>query len=75
MDQQDQSNQEEQPPLISPYLRGYENAPIHRIIPKMGRNDFCKFENKKFKKCCGKKGINFCEKVIENFLNQEQKSE
>jgi hypothetical protein len=27
--------------FVQPYLQAYDGAPIHRIAPKMGRNDKC----------------------------------
>jgi len=59
---------------INPYVRGYERAPMHRIAPKMGRNDFCPTENKKFKNCCGKDGKNFCYKMLSRFLEKASSS-
>ena len=52
----------------TPYIRAYEGAPIHRVAPKMGRNDLCPLEGKKFKNCCGKEGYDFCKKMLVNYL-------
>jgi len=57
--------------IQSPYLRAYEGAPIHRIAPKMNRNDACPLENKKFKKCCVAEGYDFCKKLLMNYLESE----
>lgn len=53
-----------------PYVRAYVGAPIHRMAPKMGRNDMCHLEGKKFKNCCGKNGYNFCKKMLVNYLQE-----
>ena len=55
---------------IKPYIQAYERAPMHRIAPKMGRNDYCSIEGKKFKNCCGKDGKNFCYKMLSQFLEK-----
>jgi hypothetical protein len=57
---------------IKPYIQPYQRGPIHRIAPKMGRNDYCHLEGKKFKHCCGKDGHNFCHKMLANFLEKSQ---
>ena len=57
----------------NPYARGTEFSPIVRVLPKINRNAHCPLENKKFKKCCGKTGQNFCNKAkdnLENYLNE-----
>lgn len=51
------------------YLRGSEKSPLRRVAPKIKRNDKCPLDNtKKFKKCCGKEGINHCSKLLLNYL-------
>lgn len=66
-----------------PYARGTEFSPIVRIYPKVPRNMLCPFTRKKFKKCCGQTGQDFCEKardslkehlmsMIPNEKNEEQ---
>lgn len=57
---------------IKPYVQPYERGPIHRIAPKMGRNEYCSIESKKFKDCCGKNGNNFCHKMLATFLEKVQ---
>lgn len=52
--------------IANEYLRATEFSPIHRALPKIGRNSLCPFENKKFKFCCGKTGQNFCSKAKES---------
>lgn len=56
---------------VQPYFRG----PIRRLAPKMQRNDHCSINNKKFKKCCGADGSNFCKKLLSNYLNQLQETQ
>jgi len=51
---------------ITPYARATEFHPIVRVLPKIKRNSYCPIENKKFKKCCGASGQDFCEKAKEN---------
>ena len=60
--------------IENPYVRAYIGAPIHRMAPKMGRNDICLMENKKFKNCCGKDGYNFCKKLLVNYLEEAYKN-
>lgn len=59
---------------VKPYVQPYFGGPIHRIAPKMGRNDYCHLEGKKFKNCCGKDGRNFCYKMLANFLEKASDS-
>jgi hypothetical protein len=59
----------------TPYIRAYAGAPIHRVAPKMGRNDLCSLENKKFKHCCGKEGYDFCKKMLVNYLEEIAKKQ
>jgi hypothetical protein len=59
-------NQEKIEKIMSsnhPYGRGTDFSPIVRIYPKVPRNTICPFTKKKFKKCCGETGQNFCEKA------------
>lgn len=56
---------------VQPYFRG----PIRRLAPKMQRNDLCQINNKKFKKCCGADGSNFCKKLLGDYLNELQKAQ
>lgn len=51
---------------ITPYARATEFHPIVRVLPKIKRNAYCPIENKKFKKCCGVSGQDFCTKAKEN---------
>lgn len=57
--------------MSKPYIRAYERAPIHRIAPKMGRNEICKIKNVKFKKCCGAKNLDFCQNLLANYFKCE----
>ena len=50
----------------SPYARGNDFAPVVRVLPKISRNVKCPLFNKKFKKCCGITGQNYCNKAKEN---------
>lgn len=62
--------------LANEYLRATEFSPIHRALPKIGRNQVCPIENKKFKLCCGKTGQTFCNKAFDNleqFLQEKLK--
>lgn len=61
--------------IDTPYIRAYQGAPIHRIAPKMGRNDICSLECKKFKNCCGKEGYDFCKKMLVNYLEEIAKKQ
>jgi hypothetical protein len=56
---------------VQPYFRG----PIRRLAPKMQRNDNCSINNKKFKKCCGADGSNFCKKLLSDYLDQLQETQ
>lgn len=60
--------------IENPYVRAYDTSPIHRMAPKMGRNDICPLESKKFKHCCGKNGYNFCKKLLVDYLEQACKN-
>jgi DNA-binding ferritin-like protein (Dps family) len=57
------------------YVQPYFKGPIRRLAPKMQRNDHCKINNKKFKKCCGADGSNFCKKLLGDYLNELQKAQ
>lgn len=59
--------------FVQPYLQAYESAPIHRIAPKMGRNDICPLKNIKFKKCCGANDLDFCQKLLANYFESQLK--
>lgn len=61
--------------IDTPYVRAYQGAPIHRVAPKMGRNDICSLEGKKFKNCCGKEGYDFCKKMLMNYLEEVAKKQ
>ena len=50
----------------TPYARGTDFTPVVRVLPKISRNAMCPLLNKKFKKCCGITGQNFCNKAKEN---------
>lgn len=71
--------QENQPEInldqFRPYVRAYEGAPIHRIAPKMQRNEVCLTEKKKFKNCCGKDGHNYCKRLFNQFVEATLKKE
>ncbi|NBP01168.1 MAG: hypothetical protein EBU90_13725 [Proteobacteria bacterium] len=54
---------------LSPYLRAYDMAPIHRISKKISRNEICPYSNVKFKRCCGKDGKNFCPRMIQEYID------
>lgn len=58
-----------------PYVRAFEGAPVHRIAPKMQRNEICPLEKKKFKNCCGKDGHNYCKRLFNEFLENTLKKE
>jgi hypothetical protein len=60
---------------ISPYVQAYFRAPVRRLAPKMQRNEHCQINNKKFKKCCGADGSNFCKKLLGDYLNELQKAQ
>jgi hypothetical protein len=55
---------------VGPYIAINQHAPIKRMAPKIGRNEYCHSEGKKFKHCCGREGINFCRKSYKDFLNK-----
>ena len=59
--------------FVQPYLQAYEGAPIHRIAPKMGRNDICPLKNVKFKKCCGANNLDFCQMLLANYFESQLK--
>jgi len=52
------------------YIRATDRSPIHRLAPKLGRNYNCPFEGKKFKKCCGSDGSNYCKKLLNEFIEK-----
>lgn len=57
----------------NPYARGTDFSPVVRVLPKISRNSYCSLMNKKFKKCCGASGQDFCNKAkenLENYLNE-----
>jgi hypothetical protein len=57
----------------SPYARATFISPIVRVLPKIIRNAYCPLMNKKFKKCCGASGQDFCTKAkenLENYINE-----
>jgi len=70
-----EQNKELDLPELPLYVRAHDFAPIRRLAPKMNRNDVCPIENKKFKKCCGKDGSNFCKKLLNDYLNKLQNQE
>lgn len=40
--------------------------PAQRAAPKLGRNDPCPFDpKKKFKRCCGREGLTYCKRQVE----------
>jgi len=60
---------------ITPYIKAYDRAPIHRLAPKMQRNDLCKVSGKKFKNCCGQGNqINYCKVMLESFFEKDIKN-
>ena len=59
----------------TPYVQAHFRAPVRRLAPKMQRNDLCQINNKKFKKCCGADGSNFCKKLLTDYLDGLQKAE
>jgi hypothetical protein len=71
----DQNQQEVNLDQFRPYVRAFEGAPIHRIAPKMQRNDICSIESKKFKNCCGKDGHNYCKRLFNQFVEATLKKE
>ena len=43
-----------------------KDGSLRNATPKISRNSACPIDfNKKFKKCCGKDGVNFCRKLLE----------
>lgn len=71
MQEENQIEKHEVGLYVQPYFRG----PIRRLAPKMQRNDFCLINNKKFKKCCGADGSNYCKKLLGDYLNELQKAQ
>ena len=67
--------QQEELNEVGLYVRPYSTGPIRRLAPKMQRNDNCSINNKKFKKCCGADGSNFCKKLLGDYLNKLQKAQ
>lgn len=60
---------------ITPYIKAYDRAPIHRLAPKMGRNELCKISGKKFKNCCGQNpNVNYCKVLLENFFDKSKEN-
>jgi len=56
----------------TPYGRATDFSPIVRVLPKINRNATCPFSNKKFKKCCGSSGQDYCNRAkdnLEKYLN------
>jgi hypothetical protein len=50
----------------TPYAGGTNFIPVVRVLRKISRNVMCPVLNKKFKKCCGATGQNYCNKAKEN---------
>lgn len=67
-------NEEQGQEDIGLYVRPYETGPVRRLAPKMSRNSQCPFDNIKFKKCCGAKGLNFCQKMLNNFFEKAKEA-
>jgi hypothetical protein len=53
----------------NPYARATDFSPVVRVLPKISRNSYCPLMNKKFKKCCGSSGQDYCNKAKENLEN------
>ena len=56
----------------TPYGRATDFSPIVRVFPKIKRNATCPFTGKKFKKCCGSSGQDYCNQAkvnLEKYLN------
>ena len=53
----------------NPYARATDFSPVVRVLPKISRNSYCPLINKKFKKCCGASGQDYCNKAKENLEN------
>jgi len=48
-----------------------QDGSLRNITKKMQRNDTCPINfDKKFKKCCGKEGINFCRKLLSKEMEE-----
>ena len=57
--------------IVDPYIRAHDRSPIHRIAPKINRNDYCNLEGKKFKHCCGKNNnIDYCPRLLNDYLEK-----
>ena len=70
-----EQNQKQESGEVGLYVQPYFRGPIRRLAPKMQRNDLCQINNKKFKKCCGADGSNFCKKLLGDYLNELQKAQ
>jgi len=60
----------------TPYGRATDFSPIVRVLPKINRNATCPFSGKKFKKCCGISGQDYCNRAkdnLEKYLNDLNK--
>ena len=53
-----------------------QDGSLRCISPKIERNSSCPINfDKKFKKCCGADGSNFCKKLLGDYLNELQKAQ
>jgi hypothetical protein len=51
-----------------------QDGSLRCISPKIARNSSCPVHfNKKFKKCCGAEGVDFCKELLEKEMEQFKK--
>jgi uncharacterized protein YecA (UPF0149 family) len=51
-----------------------QDGSLRNISPKISRNNACPVNfDKKFKRCCGAEGIDYCKKLLEKEMEQFKK--
>jgi hypothetical protein len=71
--EQDKAKEEKISLPDNPYARATDFSPIVRIFNKINRNIICPFTKKKFKRCCGESGQDFCTKAKDNLESHLEK--
>ena len=60
--------------LIENVAFAVQDGSLRNISPKISRNSACPINfDKKFKRCCGAEGIDYCKKLLEKEMEQFKK--
>jgi len=60
--------------LIENVAFAVHDGSLRKISPKISRNSACPVNfDKKFKRCCGAEGIDYCKKLLEKEMEQFKK--